>query len=35
MSETDYLERTVFKGGTSLNKCYSGTIERDFQKTLI
>ncbi|RKV75898.1 MAG: hypothetical protein D8H99_54970, partial [Streptococcus sp.] len=27
MSETDYLERTVFKGGTSLNKCYSGTIE--------
>lgn len=28
LSESEYAEQCVFKGGTSLSKCYPGTIER-------
>lgn len=28
LSESDFVNKVVFKGGTSLSKCYPGTIER-------
>lgn len=28
LSESDYVEKCVFKGGTSLSKCYPNSIER-------
>ena len=28
LSESEYADRCVFKGGTSLSKCYPGSIER-------
>ena len=28
LAESEYAERCVFKGGTSLSKCYPGSIER-------
>ncbi len=28
LAESPYAERCVFKGGTSLSKCYPGSIER-------
>ena len=28
LSESEYLEHVVFKGGTSLSKCYPGSIDR-------
>lgn len=28
LSESDFVDKVVFKGGTSLSKCYPGTIER-------
>jgi len=28
LQNSPYLEHVIFKGGTSLSKCYSGSIER-------
>ena len=28
LAESEYADRCVFKGGTSLSKCYPGSIER-------
>lgn len=28
LADSEYVEKCVFKGGTSLSKCYSGSIER-------
>ena len=28
LAQTEYVEHCVFKGGTSLSKCYPGSIER-------
>ena len=28
LANSEYAERCVFKGGTSLSKCYPGSIER-------
>lgn len=28
LAESEYLEHVVFKGGTSLSKCYPGSIDR-------
>lgn len=38
LSQSDYLDKVVFKGGTSLSKCYPNSIERfseDIDLTLI
>lgn len=28
LSESEYINKCIFKGGTSLSKCYEGAIER-------
>ena len=35
LSDSEFVDSIVFKCGTSLSKCYLGSIERFFQKTSI